>query len=486
VGLHQEGISNIFSKWKHETMKYKIAWSLLAVAVAGCGEVTPKDGSPDAGADGPPAPLAVEVRVTGVDPTGAFGSGQPDANAIVIFSGADSTVLQEGKANAQGETEAVVPAGSTVQTVQVIDTSATAKRVFIMTFHDVKPGDVLNAGIPRTLRGSRTTSTTMNGFFPLNQSYTHTFHTECDSPSPATSPFAFTFYDGCHGDTVDILGIQTSTLTPPAPSRYSVTRAMYASGGNVTLSTNWQPMANFVATMTNLPDDITSLSISRSTFMRAGVASPIAQHLVDLGDPPAGAAAASIPYAPGVGVRAGLTANLRKTGSEFGQRIEMQTADVSGAQTIDYNSLSAPWFGAVTYAAAERKLSWVETPSGTGTPDIRVAVSTFTYTRGTIDYSVTAYDISKPSATLSLTFAPLPAAYADFDPSQQTTAVSSRFAIITYVDQSNLNGYDEARGYGISIVSPVGATDRFADQTFTRRFAGGTGGLIRGFLPGMQ
>jgi hypothetical protein len=67
VGLHQEGISNIFSKWKHETMKYKIAWSLLAVAVAGCGEVTPKDGSPDAGADGPPVPLAVKVRVTGSD-----------------------------------------------------------------------------------------------------------------------------------------------------------------------------------------------------------------------------------------------------------------------------------------------------------------------------------------------------------------------------------------------------------------------------------
>lgn len=468
-------------------MKYQIAWSLLAVMAFGCGEVRTDPDSPDAGPDGAPEQeKTVKVKVSGMDPTGVYGTGVADPNAIVIFSGADNTVLQQGKVNAQGEAEATVPAGSMVQTLQVLETSATAKRVFIMTFHDVKPGDVLNAGVPRSLPGPRTTSTTMNGLFAPNQAYTHIYHTECDAPSPTASPFAFTFYEGCHGDTVDILGIQTSTATPPTVSRYAVTRAPYASAGMITLNANWQPMATFVATMTNLPDDITNLSISRATFMRTGVAAPIASQSVSLGDPPAGAAAGSILYAPGVGVRAAITANLSKTGSNYPHRIEVQTSDVSGTQTIDYNELSVPWITAVTYTAAERKITWTEVASGAGSPDARVSASTFGYTRDTVSYSVTAYDISKPSATLSLVFAPLPAAYAEFDPAQQTVPVNSRIALVSYIDQSNINGYDEARAHGMSLVSTIGTTDRFTDQSFTRRSTVGTGGLIRGLLPGMR
>lgn len=463
-------------------MKYQIAWSLLAVMVVGCGEVTPRESEPDAGVDGPAQAKPVKVRVTGMDPTGVYGTGVVDANAIVIFSGADNTVLQQGKVNAQGEAEATVPAGSTVQTLQVLTLDTGIKRVFIMTFHDVKPGDVLNAGVPRSLPGPRTTSTTMTSSFTPNQSYTQTYHTECDAPAPTASPFTFTFYEGCHGDTIDILGIQTSTLTPPMPSRYAVTRAPYASAGMITLNANWQPMANFVATMTNLPDDITNLSISRSTFMRSGVAAPIASQSVSLGDP----AAATIPYAPGVGVRAAVTANLTKAGTNFSQRIEVQTGDVSGTQTIDYNELSVPWISSVAYTPTERKLAWTEVASGSGSPDIRVAASSFNYTRDTVPYSVTAYDIAKPSSTLSLVFAPLPAAYAEFDPAQQTVAVNSRIALVSYVDQSNINGYDEARTHGMGMVTTIGSSDRFIDQSFSRRFTAGTGGLIRGVLPEMR
>lgn len=450
-------------------MKYQIAWSLLAVMAVGCGEVTPKE-EPDGGVDGPAQAAPVKVRVTGMDPTGVYGTGVADANAIVIFSGADNTVLQQGKVNAQGEAEATVPAGSTVQTLQVLTLDTGAKRVFIMTFHDVKPGDVLNAGVPRSLPGPRTTSTTMTGSFTPNQSYTQTYHTECDATSPTASPFAFTFYEGCHGDTIDILGIQTSTLTPPTPSRYAVTRAPYASAGMITLNANWQPMANFVATMTNLPDDITNLTISRSTFMRAGVAAPIASQSSALGDPAAGAAAASILYAPGVGVRAAVTASLTKgaRGTFANQQYEVQTADIGSSETIDYNELSVPWVSPMTYSAAERKLSWTETASGSGAPDVRIAGFAFRFVRDNTTYNITSYDISPPSATASVVATALPAAYAEFDPTQQT-GTSFLAGILAIVDQSNLNGYDEARPFGMGLVSGIGATTLFPDRAYRRR-----------------
>lgn len=455
-------------------MKYQIAWSLLAVMAVGCGEVTPKE-EPDGGADGPAQAKPVKVRVTGMDPTGVYGTGMADANAIVIFSGDDNTVLQQGKVNAQGEAEATVPAGSTVQTLQVLEPAANTKRVFIMTFHDVKPGDVLNAGVPRSLPGPRTTSTTMTSSFPANQSYTHTFHTECESLTPTASPFSFTFYEGCHGDTVDILAIQSSTLTPPAPTRYAVTKAPYASAGTITLNTNWQPMSTFVATMTNLPEDITNLTINRSTFMRAGVAAPIGTQGFVFGDPPAGAAAASLLYAPGVGVRAAVSAVASKAAG-FPHRFEVQTADISGTQTIDYNELSVPWINSVAYTGAERKVTWTETSSGSGSPDVRIAASSFSYMRDNVSYAVTAYDIAKPSAALTLVFAPLPSAYAEFDPAQQAT-FTSNLAIISYVDQSNLNGYDEARVHGIGMVQAIGSSDSFADQSFRRRYTVGNSRL---------
>jgi hypothetical protein len=462
-------MTNIFCKWKHEPMKYPIAWSLLAVAMVGCGEVSPKDSDPDAGADGPAAEKTVKVRVTGVEMTGTNGTGLPDANAIAVFTKPDGTVVQAGKVNAQGEAEAVVPEGSTLQTLQVIEPTATTRTVYIMTFHDVKPGDVIKSGLPRALVNTRNTSTTMNASFTFDQSYSYTFNTECSSPAPTTSPFVLTFFEGCHGDVVDILGIQTSVLTPPGPTRFALTRPDYVAGGNVTLNANWQNMANFVATMSNLPDDISSLSMRRSTFMRDGAVSAIAPLNVSLGDPPAGSAAGSIPYAPGVGKRAAIVATLSKGVRTYAnQQFEVQTADIAGAETIDYNELSVPWVSPLTYTAAERKLSWTETPSGSGSPDIRVAAFGYRHIRDTITYTVYSYDIARPTVTPSIVVSGLPAAYAEFDPTQQAAAAFV-VGVLAYVDQNNVNGYDDARKLGIGIISGVGSNDLFPDQAYRRR-----------------
>lgn len=453
-------------------MKYPVACSLFLVAAVGCGEVSTKD-EPDAGPEpDAPAEQPVKVRVLGVEGARSQPTGNPDPNAIAIFVGADGNVIKHGVVGAQGESEALMPQGGMIQTVQVTETSATTRSVFIMTFHDVKPGDVIRSGFPRTLPNTRGTSTSMTGNLAASRTYTHAFHTECGSTSLEGTTALFTFYEGCHGETIDVLGIQTSTTTPPGPSRYALTRSNYVAGEAFDLSANWQPMSNFVATISNLPQDITGLTMRRSTFMRAGAVPAIASQSVDLGDPPAGSAAGSIPYAPNVGVRAGVIATLRKVDA-FEQRYEIQTAGIEGAETIDYNELSVPWVSELAYTVAERKLSWKENASGPGSPDIRLTAVSHRYVRDNVNYTAFLYDFSRPSATPSTVTQGLPQDYAEFDPAQQTAA-TFQTGIIAYVDQSNLDGYDAARVQGLGIITGVGASDLFADQAYRRRVTTGT------------
>lgn len=468
-------------------MKNKVAWSLLTVAAVGCGEVSnppDSDGGPDGPPDGPPAAQPVKVRVSAVATDGSAGTGQPDSAAIAVFVGPDGNVIKQGQVNQQGEAEAMAPEGSTLQTIQISEPTLTSRRVFVVTFHDVKPGDVLNSGLPRTLPDNRGTSTTMTGSFITNAAYSHTFFTECGSTTSAGPDAALTLQDGCHGPIVDVLGIQTSTAVPPLPARYAISKPAYGAGGTFNLNNTWQNMANFAITVSNLPEDITGLTLRRSTFMRAGAAAAIAPQSVSLGDPPAGAGSGSVLYAPTAGVRAAVFAELSKA-TGFLHRLEVQTDGISSTQTIDYNELSVPWINTLSYVGAERKLSWTETASGSGVPDVRVAASTFRYTRGEITYNVTMYDIARPAAATSMVFAGLPATYAEFDPAQQT-GVTSTIAILSYVDQSNLNGYDDARKYGLSAISGVGSTDQFADQAYRRRFTVASARGNNGLLPGVR
>lgn len=468
-------------------MKSKVAWSVLAVAVVGCGEVSNPpgaDGGPDGNPDAPPMEQPVKVRVSAVATDGSTGSELPDGNAIAVFVGPDGSVIKHGQVNPQGEAEALAPAGSMLHTIQVSEPTATERRVFIMSFHDVKPGDAIRSGLPRTLPDKRSTSTTMTGSFITNTAYSHTFFTECGSTTSAGPDVMLTLQDGCHGPIVDVLGIQTSSAVPPLPSRYAVSRPSYGAGGTFNLNNTWQNMANFAITVSNLPEDITGVTLRRSTFMRAGAASPIAPQSISIGDPPAGAANGSVLYAPTAGVRAAVFADLTKA-TGFSHRLEVQTEGISSAQTIDYDELSVPWINTISYVGAERKISWTETASGAGTPDVRVAAATFRYVRGGITYNVTMYDISRPAAATSLVFAALPAMYAEFDPAQQT-GVTSSIAILSYVDQSNLDGYDAARPYGLSTISGVGATDQFIDQAYRRRFTVASARGNNGLLPGLR
>lgn len=450
-------------------MKYKIACSLLAVVTlgAGCGEVPPAE--PDAAgpdADASVADKPVKVRALTIGASGN-GNGLPDPSAIVIFSAPDSTIVKQGLVNQQGEAESLVPAGGLVQTIQIAESTATNRRAYIMNFHGVKPGDVLNAGLSRTLPNLQGASTTMNGAFTATANYNHEFWSECGSFSSATSPVALTLRDGCRGDTVDVLAIETSTLTPPAQPRFVLTSTPYVNGGTFTVPNTWTTMANFVLTLTNVPEDITNFSLSRATLFTAAASATVATQSAALGDPGAGTVVGSVPYPQGVGKRAVVTATLTKAGAGAPHRLEVLTSEVVGAQGIDYNDLPLPWLGALTSVPAERKLSWTET--GAGTPDLRIAAATYRYVRDNITYDIFIYDFAAPSATPELVFPTLPTAYAEFDPAQQATAVAPTLGILALVDQSNVEGYDGARGLGVGMISSPGTTDQFAGQSFRRR-----------------
>jgi hypothetical protein len=469
VGLHQDGISNIFSKWKHETMKYKIAWSLLAVAVAGCGEVTPKDGSPDAGADGPPAEQPVKVHVLGMDAEGQ-GTGISDPNAVAIFVGADNTVLKHGTVGPQGEAQSLMPAGGMVQTIQVLETSTTARRVFIMSFHDVKPGDVVNAGVPLVLPDKHGVVSSMTGTFTATTGYDHRFETDCGDVTSAGPTVALSLYPNCRGTTIDLLATQTPTIQPSRlPPRFLSMSFPFVAGGPFTIPGNWVAMDLFTVALTNTPEDITSVRFDRWTQLKSGASARVYnQNFTTVDDPPAGTVSATLRYPQGAGKRAVVSAQLNKAVGGFAsQRLDVQTADVTNAQGIDATELALPWISAVRFAGAERKLTWTET--GAGAADLRVAISSYKYIRNGITYNIVAYDFAAPTAAPSLVFPALPADYAELDPAQQSVDVIPGIGAVGYVDQSNLNGYDQARTQGISLVSAPGITEAFSDQAYRRR-----------------
>jgi hypothetical protein len=455
-------------------MKYPTL-SLFLVAVfggaAGCGEVSSKE-EPDAGPDGPPASVPAKVRVLGFDPSGAVSSGLPDPTAIAVFTAPDGTVIQKGVVNAQGEAEAVVPEGSLVQTVQVLPiTDPARKRVFIMNFHGIKPGDVVNAGLAPTLPLRRGDATGMTGTFTADANYTHEFETDCGSVTPAATTIALSLYDSCRGaGQVQMLATQRPLVVSRAlPPRFRTLQFPFVIGGTFTVTpppTGWTDMQAFTASSANLPEEITGVRFERSSVLRAGSPKMATVATTIEGDPPAGAVSATMSYPQGIGVRSIVTMNLEKTGFAS-QRLDAQTEGVATTHAFDATELPLPWVSAVTITPAERKISWTET--GTGTPDFQGAATLFSYARDNIMYAVTVYDFAAPSPTRSITLPGLPSDYAELDPAQQTNPVTNNIAAVVHVDQSDVTGYDQARGNGLSMLAAVGASPVFADQPYRRR-----------------
>ncbi len=463
-----EELLNLSGNWKYEHMKYPVACSLFLVAAVGCGEVSTKD-EPDAGPepDGPPAvEQPVKVRVLGVEGARSTPTGNPDPKAIAIFVGPDGSVIKDGVVGSQGESESLMPQGGMLQTLQVTETSMTTRAVIIMNFHDVKPGDMVSAGILLPLPDRRGEMSPMTGTFTATAGYTHAFETNCGQTGSEGPTVTTPLYPNCRGTTVDLLAIQTPIQPSRLQPRFLSMSFPFVADGAFTISGNWVEMAPFTVGLTNTPDDLTAVTFRRWTQLKSGPSSLVALQSVTTNEPPAGTVSATLRYPQGVGNRAIVSAELSKDRAAS-QRIDVQTQNVGNAQGIDASELPLPWLSGVRFSGAERKLTWIE--DGTGTPDLRVGVGIFRYTRGAVMYSVTVYDFSAPTATPEMIFPALPPAYAEFDPAQQTQAPTADTGLVGYIDQSDIDGYAQARTQGLSLVTQTGTTAAFSERAFRRR-----------------
>src|SRR5262249_28612257 len=131
------------------------------------------------------------------------------------------------------------------------------------------------------------------------------FYTPCGrAGNAAAAPVTLNFHDSCHGAMFDLLGTTTGG-SPPAPMFLLYAGVTYASGASFMIPTLFNPMANFTVNMTNVPDAVSSMSVSRTTLLNN---TPTVSTSTSVqGDPPAGNVSAVVLFPQGVGTRSELS-----------------------------------------------------------------------------------------------------------------------------------------------------------------------------------
>jgi hypothetical protein len=117
--------------------------------------------------------------------------------------------------------------------------------------------------------------------------------------------------------------------------------------------------------------------------------------------------------------------------------------------SVDFASLPLPDITSRPIATGTG-LSWMQ--SGTGNPDIRLAIWIASWTdTNNVQRGVRYEIIEPPDAATSTTLPSLPDAYIEDDPTKVTTGIQIREPFVMYADYDNLNGYDEARPHGMEL-----------------------------------
>jgi hypothetical protein len=448
----------------------QIAWwiamaSIGAVLVAGCGEV--KGDSPPDGptADGPPAPPA-PVKVTVL--TNA-GDGLPDLTAKVLFLDGAGTVVFDGAVDSQGRAEAALPNGGSVSAIRVLTDTPTARSAFVSTTLGVKPGDDLTFGIkpPPTIlnQGGQTTMTANFTMLPAAQApATYQFITACGATTVAPSAPAvatLTFRDSCHGANFDMLVVASGgALT--APMFIKVVNITHQNGTAFNVLGGFSTMSPFTVNMSNIPDVISTLNLTRSSMID-GVA-VAAQPFASV-DPPAGDFSASVPFPQTFGTRSQISVTLGRADATNQQQHEVRTPTLSQPVAIDLGKLQLPWITAL--ALQSTGLTWTTVAAGDA-PDGMVATWFGRWTDGTRTTSV-VWRIAQPGDAAGATLPKLPSAYAAFDPSQQTVTITPTIGLISIVDYASVPSYDEFRRMPETLVSTIASLGAFVNLPLQRR-----------------
>jgi hypothetical protein len=306
--------------------------------------------------------------------------------------------------------------------------------------------------------------TTMTATFSLAMDATsYTLHTPCGFTRTSTSPATLLFRDSCHGTTFDLLAT-TVGGTPPVPMFTSVTGVRFQSGGSFSIPVPFSPMPSFAVNMKNVPDAIGAINVSRASMINH---LPVANASAGVaGDPPAGDVSVGVPFAAGFGTRSEIAITMARADSDVNQRHELHTASLGSSATVDLGSGELPWLTNLQQTATGA--TWTAVTSS-GAPDGMMISWSGRWNEGARTVAIT-WLVAQAAELTGATLPRLPAAYAMFDPGQQTATVTRTGLILFMADYDNVAGYDQLRAMPETLLTtPIGLMGAFVGMPFQRR-----------------
>jgi hypothetical protein len=404
----------------------------LAPAPAACGEVLE------------PAPAPVKVTVLTY-----AGDGLPEPGAWMIFHDTDGRLVSEGPVDAMGKLEAPLPAGGSVTEVRIVADTAASLRAEITTITGVHPGDDLTFGFkarPTSVsQGGQTTMTA--SFTPVAGAADHHFYTTCGVTSAGTtSPVTLSFRDSCHGPTFDLLVVASGgALT--VPQFIMLSNVEYQSGQSFTVPGGYSTMGSFRVTATNVPAELSSLAVTRSSMFEH---TAVGSQTIAVGDPAAGTVAVDVPFATGVGARSEVSLTFSRPDAFGTQQHSLRTSMLTTGVEVDLGRQQVPWLKAPAVTATA--LTWTIAVPG-DLPDGMVSLWSGRWATGGRTVSV-GWRIAHPASATGLTLPRLSDMHAAVDPQAQTVTVLPDSGSVTIVDYDVVTGYDEFRQQPDTLVTP--------------------------------
>jgi hypothetical protein len=429
---------------------------LFVLGVAGLGACGDGNGGRDAPGDPDGGGEAGLIRATVLTAEGV-----PDATARLVFQDRDGDVASDVAVDAMGRAEGRVPEGGSVTAVRIVS-DATSVTATLQTTLGVKDGDDLTIGFkPPAIAPDRGPATTMTANFePLDDALRYIFYTSCGASTVIGPPVTMVFRDTCHGEQFDLLAVASGSQLP-VPHFLTVGKIPFVNGGAVDVRAPFKEMASFSVNLTNLPAEVSTLGITRSSMIGNA---PVAAQSVVSGDPPAGALAVTVPYAPEVGTRSEIAISMDRAGADSRHAHEIHTAAVETGIAVDLAAQQLPWFGDVVQTATGGTWTMV---AGGGSPDGMVTEWIATWNDGARDVTLT-WRITQPAEMAGITLPKLPAAYAMIDPGQRTVTLEAMR--VTMADYDNVAGYDELRQMAETLLlQPIGLMGAFVGVPFQRR-----------------
>jgi hypothetical protein len=414
----------------------------LLIAACGGGSSSPAD---DAGNPGVDAPDPSNVTITAhlLDRTG-----RPDPEAVAVFYDETNTVVSHGIVDADGKAHAFLPNGGSVTVVRRA-TSGSDTNISLISIRDVRPGDDLmfsSRQLPEdTLTGVQDTMVVSydapdNSGVAMLKPCSGPLLASGVAPGPVFAPATgiLVFYEGCTTPTFDMLAMTQGSSRqfvwmPDIP---------YVGGGGVTVPNTWQPMSTLATTFENV-SGTPQLAIFVSMLVGPW------PFEMNRGNFPVSPASPSVAHqwAPGAG-RGAVVQVFPFTGvpGETEKHVVIDPDAVSEV-TIDLAALPLP---ALPQQATQSATGVTWTEQGAPAGDARFvnwrgrladATGTRRFFYNTIE--------NPQSGTGTSEILPLPDDYTDRDPTKVfPTALTLAGASVSYVDYSDLGGYDDARRVG--------------------------------------